>query len=88
MPVYFQRIASNHPQGIQLMSQSPPGQERERNQTWYHRLTSHENIKKRKKERQSFLQLIAIQIFLVGKQTRRIERFFSNVQEKFMVGQN
>ena len=44
--------------------------------------------RKKKKERQSFLQLIAIQIFLVGKQTGRIERFFSNVQEKFMVGQN
>lgn len=50
MPVYFQRIASNHPQGIQLMSQSTPGLERERNQTWYHRLTSHENIKKKKSE--------------------------------------
>ena len=84
MPVYFQRIASNHPQGIQLMSQSPPGQETERNQTWYHRLTSHENIKKKKS--QSFLQLIVIQIFLVRKQAGRTGRFFSNVQEKFMVG--
>lgn len=32
------------------MSQSTPGLERERNQTWYHRLTSHENIKKKKSE--------------------------------------
>lgn len=70
MPVYFQRIASNHPQGIQLMSQSPPGQERERNQTWYHRLTSHEHIKKKKKEKKRKAEFSSIDCntdFLSGK---------------------
>lgn len=67
MPVYFQRIASNHPRGIQLMSQSPPGQGRERNQTWCHRLTDLTWKYLEGKEKQSFLELIVMEIFLSRK---------------------
>lgn len=70
------------------MSQSPPGQERERNQTWYHRLTSHENIKKkeRKKRKAEFSSIDCNTDFLSGKASWKDWKMFLKCVRKVYGG--